>query len=52
MRTDWPGVYLDGQTATRRPVTVRLMREGLEISPVGGATRLWPYREVRQTQGF
>jgi beta-barrel assembly-enhancing protease len=52
MRTDWQGVYLDGQTAARHPATIRLMREALEVSPAGGATRLWPYREVRQTQGF
>ncbi|HUM15553.1 MAG TPA: M48 family metallopeptidase [Candidatus Nitrosotalea sp.] len=52
MRTDWQGVYLDGRTAARRPATIRLMREGLEITPAGGATRLWPYRELRQTQGF
>lgn len=52
MRTDWQGTYLDGQTAARHPATVRLMREALEISPAGGGTRLWPYRELRQTQGF
>src|SRR6478736_5755650 len=52
MRTDWQGFYLDGQTATRQPATIRLMREALEISPADGASRLWPYRELRQTQGF
>jgi len=52
VRTDWQGIYLDGQTAVRHPATVRLMREALEISPAGGAPRLWPYRELRQTQGF
>ena len=52
MRTDWQGTYLDGQTAARHPATIRLMREALEISPAGGGTRLWPYRELRQTQGF
>ncbi len=52
MRTDWEGVYLDGRTAARQPATIRLMREGIEITPAGGATRLWPYRELRQTQGF
>ena len=52
MRTDWQGFYLDGRTATRQPATIRLMREALEISPAGGASRLWPYRELRQTQGF
>jgi predicted Zn-dependent protease len=52
MRTDWQGFYLDGQTAARHPATIRLMREGLEVTTPGGWTRLWPYREVRQTQGF
>lgn len=52
MRTDWQGVYLDGRTAARQAASVRLMREGLEITPAGGPTRLWPYRELRQTQGF
>ncbi len=28
------------------------MREGIEITTPGGWTRLWPYRELRQTQGF
>ena len=27
------------------------MRQGLEVTPAGGRTRLWPYAEVRQTQG-
>ena len=52
MRTDWQGIYLDGQTAARHAATVRLMREALEITPAGGAPRLWLYRELRQTQGF
>lgn len=51
MRTDWPGSYLDGRTAVRQPASVRLMREGLEITTAAGGTRLWPYRELRQTQG-
>jgi len=28
------------------------MRRGLEVTPVGGRTRLWPYTEIRQTQGY
>jgi predicted Zn-dependent protease len=28
------------------------MREGVEVTPANGAPRLWPYRELRQTQGF
>ena len=51
MRTDWSGTYLDGRTAARQRATVRLMREGLEITTEAGGTRLWPYRELRQTQG-
>lgn len=51
MRTDWTGSYLDGRTAARHPATIRLMREGLEVSTEVGGTRFWPYRELRQTQG-
>jgi len=51
MRTDWQGSYLDGRTAARQSVTIRLMREGLEITTEVGGTRFWPYRELRQTQG-
>jgi predicted Zn-dependent protease len=51
MRTDWQGSYLDGRTAARQPATLRLMREGVEITTAAGGTRLWPYRELRQTQG-
>ncbi len=51
MRTDWQGTYLDGRTAARQPATIRLMREGLELTTAAGGARLWPYRELRQTQG-
>jgi predicted Zn-dependent protease len=51
MRVEWPGTYLDGRTAARQPATIRLMREGLEITTATGGSRLWRYREVRQTQG-
>ncbi|HET7876346.1 MAG TPA: M48 family metallopeptidase [Methylomirabilota bacterium] len=52
MKSDWQADYLDGQTAIRHPATVRLMRQGLEVTTAGGWTRLWPYSEIRQTQGF
>jgi Zn-dependent protease with chaperone function len=52
MRIEWPGIYLDGRTPARQPAAVRLMREGIEVTPAGGAPRLWPYQELRQTQGF
>ena len=46
------GFYLDGRSATRQPVSIRLAASGLEIT-LEGQTRLWwPFREVRQTQGF
>jgi predicted Zn-dependent protease len=52
MRSHWQAFYLDGRTAIRHAVTVRLMREGLEVAAGNNSTRLWPYRELRQTQGF
>ena len=52
MPADWQGQYLDGVSAVRRPVTVRLARTGLELTRHdGGATRFWPFIEIRQTQG-
>jgi Zn-dependent protease with chaperone function len=50
MQREWRGHYLDGQTAISYPATVRLMQEGLEVTAAGWS-RLWPYRELRQTQG-
>jgi predicted Zn-dependent protease len=52
MQYEWPAVYLDGQTAARHPATIRLMRLGLEVTTEGGWARVWPYAELRQTQGF
>jgi predicted Zn-dependent protease len=49
---EWPGVYLDGRTPARRPVQIRLMPSGLEISSGEGMRVFWPYGQVRQTQGF
>lgn len=52
MRLDWSAAYLDGRSAARRPATVRIGRAALEITLAdGGARMLWPYREIRQTQG-
>src|SRR5438094_4343696 len=51
MQREWPAHYLDGQTPIRRPATIRLMREALEVTTAGGWPRMWPYREIRQTQG-
>jgi Zn-dependent protease with chaperone function len=52
MERRWEASYLDGHTAIRQPATIRLMSEGLEVTTSGGWTRVWPYSEIRQTQGF
>jgi predicted Zn-dependent protease len=52
MQTDWKAYYLDGRTAARQRVAVRLLRRGLEITTDSGAVAWWPYAEIRQTQGF
>jgi predicted Zn-dependent protease len=52
MKTDWEGHYLDGRTAARHRVAIRLMRSGLEVITEKGTTLWWPYPEIRQTQGF
>jgi predicted Zn-dependent protease len=52
MRYQWPAYYLDGLTAARHPASVRLMRVGLEVTTGDGGPRLWPFAELRQTQGF
>ena len=51
MKTEWKGYYLDGRTAARQSATIRLMQSGLEVVPERGAAFLWPYDEIRQTQG-
>jgi predicted Zn-dependent protease len=52
MPAAFPGHYLDGRSAARRPVSVRLAQTGFEITLEDGARVWWPLREVRQTQGF
>ncbi len=46
------GYYLDGRSAARRPASVRLAASGLEIAFPDGTRLWWPFRDVRQTQGF
>jgi Zn-dependent protease with chaperone function len=46
------GSYLDGRSAARRPASVRLAASGLEIELSDGTRLWWPFRDVRQTQGF
>jgi predicted Zn-dependent protease len=51
MQTDWEGYYLDGKTALRHRVAIRLLRTRLEIATENGGTAYWTYGEIRQTQG-
>jgi beta-barrel assembly-enhancing protease len=52
MTTQWQGHYLDGRTAVRQPVAIRIMRSALEVITENGTTLWWPFAEIRQTQGF
>lgn len=51
MRTRWKGYYLDGRTAERQEVEVTVTPENLIIE-AGGGSMVWPYKEVRQAEGF
>jgi Zn-dependent protease with chaperone function len=46
------GYYLDGRSAARQQASVRLSASGLEIALEDGTRLWWPFRNVRQTQGF
>jgi Zn-dependent protease with chaperone function len=52
MRTDWQGAYLDGRTAARHRVAIRLTQGGLQLRTPDGVTHWWPYAELRCTEGF
>lgn len=51
MKTVWKGQYLDGKTSTSRKVQVRPLNGGLQIRQAKGPARVWPYAEIRQSQG-
>lgn len=49
----WQGHYLDGKSAEKQAAEIQLLNEGLKIVVVKtGAVFLWPYAEIKQTQGF
>jgi Zn-dependent protease with chaperone function len=52
MPGSFAGYYLDGRSAARRQASVRLAASGLEIELSDGPRLWWPFRDVRQTQGF
>jgi predicted Zn-dependent protease len=48
----WKGYYYDGRSASRQPVIVTVMRDGVQIRREDATTLWWPFDQVRQTQGF
>lgn len=51
MPTTWQGHYLDGRSATRQPATIQPMRGALHFTTGDGQAHIWPYSQIRQTQG-
>jgi predicted Zn-dependent protease len=51
MITEWRGIYLDGKTAKRNPVSVKFKADGLEISNGKDVSVVWLFHDLRQTQG-
>ncbi len=52
MHTDLEGYYLDGRTAIRHRVGVRLTAFELQIVLENGDTISWPLKEIRQPKNF
>jgi len=52
MHTDLEGYYLDGRTAIRHRVGVRLTPIDLQIVLENGDTISWPLKEIRQAKNF
>jgi len=51
MQKLWQGVYLDGLSARRHPITIQLAGEALHIRTSDDRSFTWPYHRIRQTQG-
>ena len=51
MQTEWQAHYVDGRSAARRNVTVRVLRTGLEVRGPDVPPRWWPADEVRLREG-
>jgi Zn-dependent protease with chaperone function len=52
MHSDLEGYYLDGRTAIRHRVAVRLTPFELQIVLEKGKTLSWPWKEIRQPKNF
>jgi len=51
MQRLWHGVYLNGRSAKRHPITIQLAREALHIRTSDDRSVTWPYNRIRQIQG-
>lgn len=51
-RVRWRALYLDGESAQARSISVRILPEGLRLLVSETKTEQWPYDQVRQTQGW
>ena len=51
LQQEWPAAYFDGANARRHDVKVRITPGRLSIIQDDGGELLWPYEEIRQTQG-
>jgi len=49
--TEWRGSYYDGQSLIPQHVTITVEPVSLNLRFADGTTRVWNYRELRQTQG-
>lgn len=52
MQRLWQGFYLDGRTAARSPITIYLTQADLRFQTSDGRSLVWPYHQVKQTQGL
>jgi Zn-dependent protease with chaperone function len=51
MKSVWKGQYLNGKASKTWKVEIRPLKEGLSVKTGRGRARVWPYSEIRQTQG-
>jgi len=52
-RVEWDGMFFDGVLLSAKPVKVLVLPEGLEVwTGTGEIAGIWPYAQLRQTQGF
>lgn len=50
--TRYPATYFDGKTPHRHEIELVVTPNGLRLAFQDGRTELWPYDELRQTQGM